>query len=73
MYPFADIMDMRGFDAVCAFSEHFGGQTIYVPSVRSIFIGCIREEAILEREELSIHNLAKKYGITERHMYRLLG
>ncbi|MCL1842356.1 MAG: hypothetical protein FWF79_00930 [Defluviitaleaceae bacterium] len=73
MHPYSEIMGLGGFDAICAFSEHLSGQSVYVPSLRTIFFRCLEEEA---RKEYNGHNsamLSKKYGFTERHFRRILG
>ena len=75
LHPYDTIINLDGFEAICAIAEYLGGQSVYVPSVRTIFSRCLVEEA---RKELgvasgSFSSLARKYGFTERHLRRMLG
>ena len=72
--PYSEIFSMDGFDAICAFSEIYGGMAVYVPSVRTIFAACLIEQARreLETKNVSFMTLARKYGFTERHLRKLL-
>lgn len=72
LQPYDAMIEMDGFDAICAFAEHLGGLTIYVPSARSIFSRCLELEARKEFNGKNLNMLAKKYGYTERHMRRLM-
>ncbi|MCL2223447.1 MAG: hypothetical protein FWB96_00595 [Defluviitaleaceae bacterium] len=73
MTPYAEMMEMDGFDAIYAFAETFGGLTVYVPSARTIFSRCLGEEAAKEYTGYNITNLSKKYGFSERGLKKLLG
>jgi len=66
MYPYDEIIGLEGFDAICAFSEIFGGTTIYVPYVRKIFAECLVEEAAKEYNGYNLTDLSKKYGFSVR-------
>jgi len=71
--PFDQIIEAVGIDPVFALAEHFGGQTIYIPSAKSIFFRCVELEAAKEYTGKNTISLAKKYGFSERHMRRLVG
>jgi len=72
MYPFDIIQEKLGFDAVCIIAELFGSLTVYVPSLRKIFAQCLWNEARKEFDGENFHELAIKYGFSERHLRRLL-
>lgn len=72
MQPYGAMMGLNGFDAVCAFAEHLGGLTVYVPSIRTILAQCLEEEVRKDMRSESIRNLSRKYGFTERHLRRIV-
>ena len=72
MPPYDVIMDLEGFDAICALSEHLGGSTVYIPNVKTIFMRCLEREAASEFDGANFHALAHKYGLTERHLRKVL-
>ena len=72
MQPYDTIYDTCGFDAVCAFIEHFGGMTIYVPGEKKIFLKCIEKDIKNKLNETNIDSMAIKYGYSKRHLRRLL-
>jgi len=73
-YPFDAMIDLDGFDAICAMSDVMGGATIHIPQLRQIFHGCLIEQAKVDYFETGMHLaiLARKYGYTERTMRKLL-
>ena len=73
LYPFDQIISAVGIDPIFAFTEQFGGQTVYIPNTKSIFLGCLEIEALKEYNGKNSISLAKKYGFSERHMRRLVG
>ncbi|MCL2841361.1 MAG: hypothetical protein FWE05_11375 [Defluviitaleaceae bacterium] len=73
LQPYDSIMAAGGFDAIYAFTEHLGGLTIYVPSMRTIFGKCLEAEARNEFKGSNYAFLARKYGYTERHLRRMIG
>jgi len=73
MHPYDEIIGIAGFEAICAFAEHLGGLTVYVPSVRTIFARCLEEEARKHFTGNNYASLSKKYGFSERHIRRALG
>ncbi len=66
--PFDYLVSIIGFDAVCDFSDEFCGTTIYVPSKRTIFGGCIEKQMQSEFNGGNYADLARKYGYTERNV-----
>ena len=72
LHPYDALMGLEGFDAIYAICENLGGATVYVPSVRKIFAGCLEKEAVGEFNGCNYDTLAKKYGFSSRHMRRLI-
>ena len=71
--PFDTIMDEYGFEAVCAIADYLGGATVYIPSKRRIFMGCLEKEITTEfLNGATFHHLMRKYEISERHLRRML-
>ena len=71
--PFDAIMDEYGYDAVCTVADLFGGATVYIPSKRTIFLGCLEEEATKEfLDGAPYRTLIQKYGFSERQLRRML-
>jgi Mor family transcriptional regulator len=71
--PYDDIMNMDGFDAICAFSEYLSGRTIYIPSKKTIFIRCLERAAQKDFDGTNFPILTRRYGLSERHLRRVLG
>ena len=70
--PYDILMELKGFDAIYALCETLGGATVYVPSTKGMFAECMAREAIAEFNGYNSELLAKKYGITKRHLQRIL-
>ena len=73
LHPYDTIMGLSGFDAICAFTDYFGGRTIYVPCTRTIFADCLEEEARKEFNGYNAQELSRKYGFSDRQMRNRLG
>jgi len=71
LQPFDVIMDAAGFDALNLFVEHFGGMTTYIPQEKTIFMRCLERAAAAEFNGRNYAELGRKYGLSQRHMYRL--
>jgi len=70
--PYDVLMGLEGFDAIYALCENIGGATVYVPSMRKMFAGCVAKEAMSEFNGYNIDALAQKYGYSNRHIRRML-
>ena len=70
--PYDTMIDMDGYDAICAFSQAFSGGTVYVPSLRTIFKECIEQEINNRYNGKNIRELAKDYGLSVRHVRNLI-
>jgi Mor family transcriptional regulator len=70
--PFDALMEMAGFDAVCALSDLMSGCSLYIPSKKAIFQRCLEMEAMKEFNGVNLPAIAKKYGLSVRHMRRVV-
>ncbi|MCL2420489.1 MAG: hypothetical protein FWD03_01410 [Defluviitaleaceae bacterium] len=70
--PYDAMMDMSGFEALCAFSRVFGGTSIYVPSLRTMFGSCLEKDIVQHYNGTNIRELVHKYGFSERHVRSIL-
>ena len=70
--PYDEMMEMDGFEAICAFSKTFGGASIYVPKLRTIFKQCINKEMLEQYVGANIRELVQKYGFSERYVRNLI-
>jgi len=66
LWPYDQIIGLDGIDAVGAFVQCFGGSSVYVPSLRSIFRECLLAAA---RDDLTD---GKSFGYSQRHFRRIL-
>jgi Mor family transcriptional regulator len=72
LQPYDAMMDMDGFDAICTFSKTFGGTSVYVPSVRTIFGQCLEKDMLNAWNGANVRELVQKYGFSERHIRDLI-
>ncbi len=72
LYPYDNIITIIGFDGICAMSKEFGGSSIYIPSEKRIFAGCIVRSMHDEFNGSNYRLLAKKFGYTERSVRMLI-
>ena len=70
--PYDAMMEMDGFDAICAFSETFSGTSVYVPSLRTIFKQCLEKDMLRKWNGVNVRELVQKYGFSERYVRDLL-
>ena len=71
--PYDAMMDMDGFDAICAFSRTFSGTSVYVPSMRTILGQCLEKEMLNMYNGANVRELVQRYGFSERHVRKLIG
>jgi hypothetical protein len=64
--PFDELLNLVGFDALCAISEQFGGCAIYIPTRKRLFRNCIKKQVLQEFNGGNYRTLAIKYGVCER-------
>jgi len=73
MQPFDAIMEEFGFDAVCTIADYLGGATIYIPTKRYIFKGCLEKEITKDYlNGTTYRDLTKKYHFSERQIRRMV-
>ena len=71
--PYDKMMDMDGFEAICAFTYEFGGSGIYVPKLNTIFKQCLEKGIVSSFNGKNTRELAKDYGVSERYIRNLIG
>ena len=72
LQPYDALMWLSGFDVLYSLCENVGGATVYIPTARTMFAGCLNREALREYDGYNADRLAKKYGFSHRHMRRML-
>jgi len=72
LHPYDKIINMNGYEAICTFAEEFGGGSIYVPSLRTIFKHCIEKEILNRYNGKNIRSLAKEYKFSERNIRNMI-
>ena len=70
--PYDAMMDMEGFDAICAFSNTFSGTSVYVPRLRTIFCQCLEQDILRLYNGHNIRELVQQYGFSERYIRNLI-
>ena len=70
--PYDVMMNMDGFDAICAFSHNFSGTSVYVPSLRTIFGQCLERDILARYTGTNVRELVRDYGFSERHIRDVL-
>ena len=70
--PYDAMIDMDGFEAICAFSKTFSGTSVYVPRLRTIFGQCLEKDMLMNYNGANVRELVQKYGFSERHVRDLL-
>ncbi len=68
-----DLREQIGYSLADHLADHWAGQHVYMP-MDAAFRCSARERSILQERSAgtSIGDLARKYGMTERSIYRLL-
>lgn len=73
LMPYDSIIDLVGYEALCAIADSFHGTSIYIPDKRRIFGKCLEKQIILDFDG-SYQNTARRFGYSERQvrdiMYR---
>jgi Mor family transcriptional regulator len=73
LQPYDAIMELDGFEAICAFSEYFNGTSVYVPTKKTIFQHCLERAAYKEFDGTNFPALVRKYGLSNRTLRRVFG
>ncbi len=69
---YASMMDVIGFDGMCAWTDNFNGTTQYIPSTRSLFMPCIEAEVKASFDGFNYRDLARKFGFCERTVRKII-
>lgn len=72
MPPYNEIVNMDGLDALFELGREFGGTSVYVPKLRTIFSQCIEKEILRLYNGRNIHELAHSFDYSERHIRKLI-
>lgn len=67
LMPYDSMIDVIGFEAICAMSDEFHGSSIYVPHKKKIFGKCLREQIIREFDG-DYAGMAKRFDYCERQV-----
>ena len=72
--PYNELYMALGFDNFKLLFDHFGGQSIYVPSMRSVLSDAIKSQVLAEceRRTMTREQIARMYGYTNRYLRKLL-
>ena len=73
--PYYRIYNAAGFEGLQSITDCFGGQNVYIPSLRTILANCIEQEIIRLNQEyrcMSINSLAGRFGYSYRTLNRLV-
>ncbi|SDX89194.1 Mor transcription activator family protein [Nitrosomonas halophila] len=67
------LIDLVGREAACILSEHYGGQEHFdIPKAHLLRTALRNSKIMAEYPALSRSQLARKYGLTERHIGEIL-
>ena len=72
--PFDELYRTMGHENFEKFFHYFGGQNVYVPTLRTVLSDAIKAKAVQECRECAMtHNeVAKKYGYTGRYLRKVV-
>jgi Mor family transcriptional regulator len=63
--PFDEIINMEGYDAVRAFTGHYGGNTVYIAHTRHTFAPCVKREILNQYNGYNAPELMRRFGYSE--------
>jgi Mor family transcriptional regulator len=72
LYPFNNILDTAGYEALSSILEEFGGTSLYIPTKRTVFNICIKQQVKKEFNGNNYRELAKKYEFSERSIRNII-
>ena len=70
--PYNQMMEMDGFEAICALSKAYSGTSVYIPSLRTIFGRCLDTDMLEQYARTNVRELVQKYGYSERYVRDLV-
>jgi len=70
--PYNQMMEMDGFEAICAFSKTYSGTSVYIPSLRTIFGQCLDMDMLDNYARTNVRELVQMYGYSERYVRDLV-
>ncbi len=67
-----ELMDLIGFDATMALLRHYGGATMYLPTVAHAFRGLRDQRIRAEFDGTNYRELQMRYSLTRSHLHKIL-
>lgn len=62
-YPFSELIEEIGYEAICFLSRNFGGTLLYIPKPRALFKQVMDQQILSEFWGGNYGELAAKYGL----------
>jgi len=70
--PFDSLIKLMGYDALCDLSTIYGGTSIYIPTRKRMFSGCVKKQIIKNFDGHNYKELAKEFGYCERSIRNII-
>lgn len=71
LLPYDSIIDVIGFEAICAIADAFHGSSIYIPHKKRIFGKCLAKQIIKDFDG-SYQDTARRFGCCERQVREII-
>jgi hypothetical protein len=72
MPPFDEVYSRLGFEGLSVVIDIFGGCQTYVPYYKAVLSNCVKHAVGQEYNGKNVRQLCRKYGISERTLFRYL-
>lgn len=69
---YRELAEIIGIENLMSLAKHYGGTQIYIPQVEMLLKNVKYKAIIEEFDGFNIKKLAKKYGVSESTVYRLV-
>ena len=72
--PYDELYKALGYDNFALLFNYFGGQEVYIPTMRNVLSDAIKTQAALECEKRmqTYEQIARKYGYNGRYLRKIL-
>jgi len=67
-FPFNEILEKIGFEALYFLVENYGGSSLYLPTTMRMFRSCLAKEILKEFNGDNYRQLSRKYSIPVRSL-----
>ncbi len=64
--PYNELIKIIGFEGLCAISDEFCGTSIYIPTKKRLFHGCVIKQVLEEFNGFNYKELSRKFDLAER-------